>query len=133
MAAKEVTVGAMAIERLRAVTIWVSDVDAAVDFYVDQLGLEKTAEKRYGDKGRWVTVSPGGSDGPQISLSPAGYGGEPGSFTGMVLETSDVDATYEELKGRGVNFTSEVRTNTWGRRCATSRTRDGNGFRLHSK
>jgi Glyoxalase/Bleomycin resistance protein/Dioxygenase superfamily len=31
----------MAIEGLRAVTVWVGDVDAAVDFYVEKLGLEK--------------------------------------------------------------------------------------------
>ena len=91
----------MAIERLRALTIWVNDVDAAVDFYVDKLGLEKTADKRYGEKGRWVTVVPAGSEGPQISLSPAGYGREPGGFTGFVLETSDVEGTYEGSRRAG--------------------------------
>ena len=124
---------AMAIERLRALTIWVSDVDAAVDFYVDKLGLEKTADKRYGEKGRWVTVAPAGSDGPQISLSPAGYGGEPGGFTGMVLETSDVEGTFDELRERGVTFTSEVRTNSVGATMVDFEDPDGNGFRLHSK
>jgi lactoylglutathione lyase len=123
----------MAIEGLRAVTVWVGDVDAAVDFYVEKLGLEKTADRRYGEKGRWVTVAPAGSDGPQISLSPSGYGGEPGGFTGMVLETSDVHATAEELKARGVKFTSEVRTNSIGATMCDFEDPDGNRFRLHSK
>lgn len=113
-------------------TIWVNDVDAAVDFYVEKLGLEKTADKRYGEKGRWVTVTPAGADGPQISLSPAGYGGEPGGFTGFVLETSDVEATVEELRDRGVNFTSEIRTNRVGATMVDFEDPDGNGFRLHS-
>jgi lactoylglutathione lyase len=126
-------VAPMAIERVRALTIWVNDVDAAVDFYVDKLGLEKTADRRYGEKGRWVTVAPAGSDGPQISLSPAGYGGEPGGFTGFVLETSDVQATVDELKARGVSFTSEVRTNSVGATMCDFEDPDGNGFRLHSK
>ena len=122
----------MAIEGMRAVTVWVNDVEAAVGFYTEQLGLEKTADVRYGEKGRWVTVAPAGYDGPQISISPAGYGGEPGGFTGMVLETSDVEGTFEELKGRGVNFTSEVTRNTKGAQMCDFEDPDGNGFRLHS-
>ena len=122
----------MAIERVRALTIWVNDVDAAVDFYVDKLGLEKTADRRYGEKGRWVTVAPAGSNGPRISLSPAGYGGDPGGFTGFVLETSDVEATVAELEKCGVNFTSEVRTNSVGATMVDFEDPDGNGFRLHS-
>jgi lactoylglutathione lyase len=122
----------MAIERLRAVTVWVNDVDAALAFYTEQVGLEKTMDVRYGDKGRWLTVAPAGSGGPQISISPAGYGGEPGGFTGLVLETSDVEGTVEELKGRGVSFTSEVTTNKRGAQMCDFEDPDGNGFRLHS-
>jgi lactoylglutathione lyase len=120
------------VDKIANVVIPTADVDRAIDFYVEKLGLEKTADKRYGEKGRWVTVAPAGSGGPQISLSPAGYGGEPGGFTGFVLETSDVEGTVEELKARGVNFTSEIRENKVGATMCDFEDPDGNGFRLHS-
>jgi len=45
------------ITRLNTVTVYVSDQDRSLDFYVGKLGFEKRADRDMGPSGRWIEVS----------------------------------------------------------------------------
>src|SRR3979411_91915 len=110
--------------------LWVHDQDAALDFYTRKLGMEVRADVTLPEMGnfRWLTVGPAGQ--PDISIVLMAIPGPPvmdsetaeqvrtlmaKGFAGTVfLTTDDVHASYEELKGRGVEFTEEPEERPYG-------------------
>jgi catechol 2,3-dioxygenase-like lactoylglutathione lyase family enzyme len=87
-------------------TVFVSNMDKAVHFYTEVLGL-RLAE-RYGD--HWATVDAG--RGFTIGLHPASpkYPA-PGTKGGMALGLevdSPIEGVVQKLKGKGVRFTGEI-------------------------
>jgi catechol 2,3-dioxygenase-like lactoylglutathione lyase family enzyme len=85
-------------------TVFVSNIDKAVHFYTEVLGL-RLAE-RYGD--HWATVDAG--RGFTIGLHPAlpKYPA-PGTKGGMMLEVKGPLANLvQQLKGRGARFTGDI-------------------------
>jgi catechol 2,3-dioxygenase-like lactoylglutathione lyase family enzyme len=100
--------------------LWVHDQDEALDFYTKKLGMEVRADVTSPELGnfRWLTVSPAGQDDVAIALVP--IPGPPvfepetaeqvrsmmakGAAGSIFLQTDDARASYEELKGRGVEF-----------------------------
>jgi len=125
--------------------VWVHDQDEALDFYTKKLGFEVRSDVTVPELGnfRWLTVSPPGQDDVAITLMAI-----PGppvmdeataaqvrelmakGFAGTVfLTTDDVRSTYEDLRGRGVEFTEEPEERPYG---IDSGFRDpsGNSFRL---
>src|SRR5438309_651909 len=104
------------ITHVKSTTVFVSDQDRAVDFYVNKLGFEKRSDERL-DGFRWLTVSPHGQPDLELTLlrpDPPMQDEETaaqiralvakGAFGGGVLETDDCHATYQELSARGVVF-----------------------------
>ncbi|MGH3119176.1 MAG: VOC family protein [Gaiellales bacterium] len=121
--------------------IWVTDQDKALDFYVTTLGLELTADQDLGFM-RWLTVNVPGQPDRHIILSalqpPAVSPGLAESanrllgegLLGMVfLTTPDCRATYEELSGRGVEFSQEPTEQAYGIDCE-ARDPFGNRIRI---
>jgi catechol 2,3-dioxygenase-like lactoylglutathione lyase family enzyme len=91
----------------------VIDVDAAIAFYCDLLGFHKDmhpapsfAMLSRGDL-RLVLTAPGGGPGGGQAL-PDGRLPEPGGWNRFQLEVTDLAATVDELRARGVRFRSEV-------------------------
>jgi predicted enzyme related to lactoylglutathione lyase len=102
------------------VTIHVNDQEKARDFYRDTFGFDIVADMSMemgGKQMKWLTVRPKGGNGPEIALWPGGgpSGGTVGGFTGLVLHVSEIDATYEELKAKGVSFPTPPEDVPWGR------------------
>ena len=96
------------ISRINTVVVVVSDTDRAIQFYTEQLGMEKRVDVPFGDQYRWVEVAPAGAE-TTIALAPPPPGREPGgSETGISFQTSDIDALHAELKGRGVDVDAEI-------------------------
>ncbi|MFL5952624.1 MAG: VOC family protein [Gaiellaceae bacterium] len=94
------------------VCVTVGDTDRALDFYVDKLGFEKVVDVPMGDAGRWVEVSLRGTP-TTIALAPPPQGTDAGgSQTGIILDTSDVDADHATLKAAGVDVDDDV--TRWG-------------------
>jgi catechol 2,3-dioxygenase-like lactoylglutathione lyase family enzyme len=87
--------------KLEVITIPVSDIDRAKEFY-GGLGWRLDADFRNGDD-RAVQFTPPGS---QCSIH-FGKNAEPGSARGLFLVVSDIQAARDELVGRGVEV-SEV-------------------------
>ena len=131
--------------RIAHAQLWVHDQDEALDFYTKKLGMEVRADAtlpEYGDF-RWLTVGPPGQ--PDVSITLMAIPGAPvmdadtrkrveelmaKGFAGTVfLQTDDVHAAYEELTGRGVEFSEAPEERPYG---IDSGFRDpsGNSFRL---
>ena len=131
--------------RIGTAQVWVHDQDEALDFYTKKLGFEVRSDVTVPELGnfRWLTVSPPGQDDVAITLMAI-----PGppvmdeataaqvralmakGFAGTVfLTTDDAKASFEELRGRGVEFTEEPEERPYG---IDSGFRDpsGNSFRL---
>lgn len=113
------------------VTVYVTDQQAALDFYRDKLGFDVVADMstEMGEhKMRWVTVRPKGGAGPEIALWPGTeqMGAERiGGNTGITFYCADLDTTHRELSGRGVNFTMPPGDVPWGRHAMLA-DQDGN-------
>jgi catechol 2,3-dioxygenase-like lactoylglutathione lyase family enzyme len=110
--------------------LWVHDQDEALAFYTDKLGMEVRSDVTLPEMGdfRWLTVSPAGQEDftivlmaiPGAPVMDAETGEQVKNlmakgFAGTVfLTTDDVRADYEELKGRGVEFTEAPEERPYG-------------------
>ena len=90
------------------VCVTVADTDRAIDFYVDTLGFEKVVDAPMGPGQRWVEVQLAGTP-TTIALAPPPPGSEAGGAqTGIILDTTDVDADHAALKAAGADVDEEV-------------------------
>ena len=131
--------------RIANAQIWVHDQDEALAFYTDKVGLEVRADVTLPELGnfRWLTVGPAGQD--DISIVLMAIPGPPvmdadtveqvralmaKGFAGTIfLTTDDVQSSYEELKGRGVDFIEQPEERPYGIDSAF-RDPSGNNIRL---
>jgi catechol 2,3-dioxygenase-like lactoylglutathione lyase family enzyme len=131
------------IKRMSHTTIYVEDQDRAYDFYTKKLGFEVRTDARMDNGFRWLTVGPKGQPELEIALMQPRAGmmfdeetvklmhelRKRGAFGGGVFQTDDCRKTYEELKSRGVEFTSEPAEKPYGIE-ALFRDDSGNWFSL---
>ena len=110
--------------------LFVTDQDAALDFYVNKLGMEVRADVTVPEMGnfRWLTVSPAGQ--PEVAIVLMAIPGEPvfdaeteGQLKAMLakgvggavfLSTDDCQGAYEELSARGVEFVEKPEERIYG-------------------
>jgi len=124
--------------------LWVHDQDEALAFYTQKLGMEVRADVTLPEMNfRWLTVGPAGQ--PDVAIVLMAIPGPPvmdddtaeqvkelmgKGFAGTIfLRTDDVQASYEELRGRGVEFVEEPEERPYGIDSAF-RDPSGNHFRL---
>jgi catechol 2,3-dioxygenase-like lactoylglutathione lyase family enzyme len=95
--------------KIANVIVPVADVDRAIEFYVEKLGLEKRVDEPFGGEYRWVEVAPADAT-TTIALAPPGPdGGETGNRqTGITLHADDIDALHAELREKGVDVDAEI-------------------------
>ena len=107
--------------------VFVNDQDKALDFYVNKLGLEVSADMNLGFM-RWLTVRVPGDESRDILLEKPGppsmdpkaadqtreliAKGASGFAVGFT--TKDAKKTYEELKARGVEISDELTERDYG-------------------
>ncbi len=118
------------IKSIDIITVVVSDQDRGAAFYRDVLDFDVQDDTGTVPGFRWLTAAPQGWP-TRIVLHAATpeMGRSPGGWTGLVLGTDDIQATYRDLKSKGVNFTAELRTEPWGME-AQFADPDGNTFEL---
>ena len=128
---------------LRFCPITVDDVDAALAFYRDALGLVPRGD--FGNDGfRWVTLGFPGQSGLEVVLSEPGAGRSPddadalhrllakGSLPGpLVFTTDDLDATFERVRATGAEVLQEPIEQAWGPRDCAFRDPAGNHIRIN--
>src|SRR5213595_2790649 len=86
--------------KLEVVTIPVSDVDRAKEFYA-RLGWRRDADFTAGDDWRGVQFTPTGS-GCSVIFGKNVTTAAPGSAQGLYLSVSDIETARKELLRRGV-------------------------------
>jgi predicted enzyme related to lactoylglutathione lyase len=111
--------------RLELVNVPVTDVDRAIDFYVNKVGFNLDHDHSPTEEIRFVQLTPKGS-ACSISIGRGLSDAEPGSVQGMQLVVEDAHAAHAELVERGVEA-SEVQDFPWGRFVFFSDP-DGNGW-----
>jgi catechol 2,3-dioxygenase-like lactoylglutathione lyase family enzyme len=90
------------------VAVSVADTDRAIDFYVNTLGFEKVVDLPMGPDARWVEVTVAGTP-TTVALAPPPPGKHAGGAeTGIILDTTDVDADHAALRDAGVDVDAEV-------------------------
>jgi uncharacterized glyoxalase superfamily protein PhnB len=116
--------------KIATAQLWVHDQDEALDFWTNKVGMEVRADVTIPEMGdfRWLTVGPAGQDdvnivlmaipGPPVlddqtaeevrSLMSKGFAGT------VFLTTEDCQKSYEELSGRGVEFTEKPEERPYG-------------------
>lgn len=87
--------------RIEAITLPVSDVDRARDFYV-QAGWNLDLDTELGPDMRVVQLTPPGS-GCSIIFGRGIPQSEPGSYVNTYLVVSDIEAAQGDLKARGID------------------------------
>jgi uncharacterized glyoxalase superfamily protein PhnB len=110
--------------------LWVHDQDEALAFYTQKVGFEVRIDVTVPELGnfRWLTVGPVGQ--PDMAVVLMKIPGPPvmdsetadqvralmaKGFAGTVfLATDDCQASYEELAGRGVEFTEKPEERPYG-------------------
>jgi uncharacterized glyoxalase superfamily protein PhnB len=131
--------------RIATAQLWVHDQEEALAFYTKKLGFEVRADVTLPEMGdfRWLTVGPAAQ--PDIAIVLMAIPGPPvmdtdtatqvealmaKGFAGTIfLTTDDAQAAYEELKGRGVDFSEEPEERPYGIDSAF-RDPSGNSIRL---
>lgn len=115
------------INRLSHTTIWVTDQDQALEFYVGKLGFEKATDQTIGDF-RWVTVRPPAQTDLELVLMPVGAGPmmdeattrqmrellAKGVLGAGVFNVDDCKKSYDALVARGVEFTAPPQERPYG-------------------
>jgi uncharacterized glyoxalase superfamily protein PhnB len=124
--------------------LWVKDQDEALEFWTKKVGFEVRQDITMEELGgfRWLSV---GAPGQEISIALLTVPGPPvmdeetkkqveelmakGNAGTVFLTSDDVQASYEELKANGVEFTEAPTEQPYG---LDSEFRDpsGNKFRL---
>jgi len=118
------------LKQLTHVNVWVHDQDEALEFYTKKLGMEMRDDVTVPEMGnfRWLTVGVPGQ--PDSALALMAVPGAPvfdpethdqilsltakGAAGGLFFSTDDCRTTYEELKGRGVEFQEEPTEQPYG-------------------
>ena len=118
------------IKQLTNTQVWVHDQDEALAFYTEKLGFELREDVTVPELGnfRWLSVGVPGQ--PDVAITLMAVPGPPvfdedtrkkilelvskGAATGLFFTTDDIHATYEELKGRGVEFQQEPTEQPYG-------------------
>jgi len=101
--------------KLSMVSILVSDMKRAKEFYAEKLGLEVATDYRRNDDNWWVTLTfPGGGASITLARSSTTHNEPPKPDSmSFYFSTSDVAAAHKELNEKGVK-TGEVRDALYG-------------------
>ncbi len=105
--------------RLALIALLVADYDAALAFYVGQMGFDLIEDTDMGQDKRWVVVSPG-AGGSQILLAKAAgdqtsmIGAQGGGRVWLFLHTDDFAGDHARLSAAGVRFLEAPRHEAYG-------------------
>src|SRR2546427_11500744 len=109
------------LKRLTNTQVWVHDQDEALAFYTEKLGMELREDVTVPELGnfRWLSVGLPGQ--PDVAITLMAIPGPPvfdeetrkqiqalmakGAAGGLFFASDDCQASSEELKGRGAEFT----------------------------
>jgi catechol 2,3-dioxygenase-like lactoylglutathione lyase family enzyme len=119
------------IKAISLVSIPVRDQNQALEFYTKKLGFQILTDQPFGLQ-RWIELLIPGADTRIALFTPPGQESRIGTFSNIAFLTDSVEKTYEELRGRGVEFEAPPKKEPWGT-SAVFRDPEGNSFAMSSK
>jgi catechol 2,3-dioxygenase-like lactoylglutathione lyase family enzyme len=110
---------------IEQVALIVDDYDAAIRFYVDNLGFDLVEDSpaltNDGRPKRWVVVRPPGAATALLLAQADGerqaraVGDQFAGRVGIFLRVDDFGAAYDRMRAAGVDFVTEPRDEPYGR------------------
>lgn len=118
------------LKNVGCVRVFVSDMDRAVHFYADTLGMG--VRNRSSESPELVELA---TEGTILALSSVdsewANGNElVGRFTGITLTVPDIEDAYRSLSAKGVRFSGTPTRQTWGGTMTSLLDPDGNEISL---
>ena len=119
--------------RIQSITVFVSDADVSLNFYVEKLGFRLAFDVVLPMGARFISISPPNGD-TNLALMAPSPGTPEHSLIGRPMQTAfmteDIDATYEEWSSRGVRFINPPSMQPWGGKVTQFEDPDKNTFGL---
>ena len=130
------------IKTIGGTIIYVSNQSRAVEFYTQKLGFEVKSNMQFGGNIKWIEVAPKESNSTLSLVEPNREllktdeeinraKMKIGTDTDVWFYANDIESTYEELKGKGVNLTKPEKQDGGGI-MSILKDQDGNLFGLIS-
>ena len=120
------------VRGIKFVGIPVRDQDVALKFYTEAIGMKVMTDQPFTPKQRWIELMIPGADTGVALFTPEGHEKRIGEHQSISFWCEDVFATAKGMKERGVVFTQEPKTESWGS-AGIFKDPDGNQFVLSSK
>ena len=116
---------------IQSVSIYVNNLDQAIDFYTNKLGFTKTQDVPLfeGSDLRWVTLEPESAN-TQIVLINGYADWSPdrvGRFSGLVFNVENITDTFNQMEANGVEILEHPSRQMWGMQ-GQFKDQDGNSF-----
>ena len=114
------------ITNIAIASVFVDDIDASRDFYVDVLGFQVKDDITLGDGYRWCTVNHPSQPELAVHLTQPGppFSDEfvaamqreraSGGLNGLGMNVDDCQQTYEDLAAKGVEFLQKPEKRPYG-------------------
>ncbi|MBA3962457.1 MAG: VOC family protein [Chthoniobacterales bacterium] len=102
------------IKQIKFISIPVADQKRALDFYTEKLGFTIITDQPFDEKQRWIELRVPKAETRIVLFTAPGEEKRIGTMMNMSYACDDIDKTYEELKGRGVEFDGPPEKQPWG-------------------
>jgi lactoylglutathione lyase len=119
------------ITHIGTVAVYVTDQEAALRFWVDQVGFELKSERPMTDTIRWLEVGPARGDSALVLYPKTLMDDWNERKPSVVFVTDDVGRTCERLAANGVTISQPITEMAWGKFAAFLDT-EGNEFGLRA-
>ena len=117
------------IKGIKFASVPVTNQDRSLEFYTKKLGLRVVTDAPFNADQRWIELGFPRADTKLVLFSAPGQQKMIGGFMNITFVADDVEATAQELKGRGVEFVQDPQKADWGT-AAIFKDIDGNQFVL---
>ncbi len=120
------------IRSVRSVGIYVDDQDRAKEWYTQALGFQLLQDTPMGEGAgapRWIEVAPPDRNVILVLYTPDEHRDRIGTFSNVLFDCDDIQATHEELRAKGVEFVEAPTRQFWGW-WAVFKDPDGNTYGL---
>jgi predicted enzyme related to lactoylglutathione lyase len=99
------------LKRIKFTTVPVQNQTRALDFYSKKLGLKIFTDQALGED-RWIELQVPGAETLLVLHKAKGQAND--ETPAVVFEVDNVKATYEDLRGKGVEFVQPPQRAPWG-------------------
>ena len=99
------------LKRIKFTAVPVADQNRALAFYTEKVGLKVFTDQTMGQM-RWIELKIPGAETMVVLHHRPGHA--PANEPALALVADDVQATYEDLRRRGVEFAQPPKKEPWG-------------------